>query len=463
MLGFGMNRFISLIPVLLLVFVFLLSPLPVSIAYATEDSWTALKPMPTARMHFGVAVVDGKIYAIGGYKGYSGSYLASNEMYDPATNTCTTKASMPTPRSGFGAAVVDNKIYVIGGSTGTSKFTNVNEVYDPETDTWETLTPMPTTRHAMEANVVDGKIYVIGGSANVNEVYDTKTDTWTTLEPMPTSVGYYSSAVVGTKIYIFGGAVEVALTQIYDTKTDTWSNGTALPTGVDSAAAAVIEVKGTQKICVIGGKQNLDAVNLNQIYDTETDTWSTGAAMPTARYGLATAVVDTLVYAIGGAPSFPYASLTANEQYTPAGYIPDFYSQIFDAGTWEDVQYDVFVVSNSTVSNFSFNHENTLIRFDVEGEDGTTGVCNVTIPKNLLDTENTWTVLVDEISVTPTVNEKENYTTLHVTYSHSNKTVKIIGTTAIPEFPSWTPALLVLIVLAVTLATYKRKLPRKQN
>jgi len=431
--------------------------------YATEDSWVTLEPIPTARMNFGVAVVDGKIYAIGGHKGYSGSYLASNEMYDPATNTWTTKASMPTPRSGFGVAVVDNKIYVIGGSIGSFEYINVNEVYNPATDTWETLTSMPTARTAMEANVVDGKIYVIGGTTNVNEVYDTETDTWTTLEPMPTSVGYYASAVVGTKIYIFGGAVGLSLNQIYDTETDTWSNGTSLPTGVGSAAAAVIEVEGTQKICVIGGKENLDGVKLNQIYDPETDTWTTGAAMPTARYGLAAAVVDNLVYAIGGAPAFPYAGTKTNEQYTPAGYVAKFYSQSFDAGTWEDTQYDVFVVSNFTVSNFSFSHEDAWIRFDVEGEDGTTGFCNVTIPKNLLDTENTWTVLVNEISVTPTVNEKENYTTLHVTYSHSTKTVKIIGTTAIPEFPSWTPALLVLIVLAVTLATYKRKLPRKQN
>ena len=33
----------------------------------------------------------------------------------------------------------------------------------------------------------------------------------------------------------------------------------------------------------------------------------------------------------------------------------------------------------------------------------------------------------------------------------------------IPEFPSWTPVLLVLIVFAVAVAIYKRKLPRKLN
>jgi N-acetylneuraminic acid mutarotase len=318
--GCDVNRFTSII-ILLLVLAFLSSPLLVSIACAAEDSWVTLAPIPTKRFFFGVAVVDGKIYAIGGAGGVN-----ATEMYDPVTNTWHTKASMPTPRSGFGIAVVENKIYVIGGSTGDSTYTNVNEVYDPATDTWETKTSMPTTRHAMDANVVDGKIYVIGGNSIVNEVYDPATDSWTTKTPIPTGVGYYASAVVDNKIYVIGGAVEVILNQIYDTETDTWSSGAPLPKGVDSAAAvATTGVYAPKRIYVIGGKQNLDAANLTQIYDTETDTWSTGTAMPTSRYGLAVAVVNDVVYAIGGIEGWiVYPVSAANEQYTPAGYIPEF-------------------------------------------------------------------------------------------------------------------------------------------
>ena len=52
--------------------------------------------MPTARSGFGVTVVNGKIYAIGGSN--SGGYLRIVEEYNPATNTWTTKAIMPTAR-----------------------------------------------------------------------------------------------------------------------------------------------------------------------------------------------------------------------------------------------------------------------------------------------------------------------------------------------------------------------------
>jgi hypothetical protein len=186
--------------------------------------------------------------------------------------------------------------------------------------------------------------------------------------------------------------------------------------------------------------------------------------MPTARYGLGVAVVNDVLYAIGGREGwvgFPVSA--ANEQYIPADDAAKFYSQIFDAGTWEDTQYDVFVVSNSTVSDFSFNSDGARVRFKIEGEPGTMGFCNVTIPKNLLYAENTWTVLVDGISVTPTVNEEENYTNLHFTYNHSTKTVEIIGTDAIPEFPSWTPLIVTLTAVLVVAVVYRRRLTKKQG
>ncbi len=307
---------------------------------ATEEPWTTIEQMPTARAGFGAAVVDGTVYAVGGSYDSHGK----NEAYDPVTNSWTTKMAMPTPRYQFGTAVVDNKIYTIGGDAGNwtagEVVTDTNQVYDPQTDSWETKASMSTKRMGLSATVVGGKIYVIGGrigaptydSVSVTEVYDPSTDTWTTLEPIPTSVSYHVSAVVDNKIYIIGGAVEVALNQIYDTETNTWSTGTSMLTGVDSAAAGVIYGdNGNGRIYVIGGKQNLDAVNLTQIYDPTKDTWNLGTSMPTARYGLAVAVVDNALYAIGGrllANGFPVTAVT--EKYTPStDAIPEFSSLMF--------------------------------------------------------------------------------------------------------------------------------------
>jgi PKD repeat protein len=92
------------------------------------------------------------------------------------------------------------------------------------------------------------------------------------------------------------------------------------------------------------------------------------------------------------------------------------------------------VESNSTVSNFAFNQPNKEISFYVTGPDGTIGFSNVTIPKQLLYGE-PWSVLIDGISVTPTIAENETHSILYFTYIHSTHKVQIIGTHVITPPP----------------------------
>jgi N-acetylneuraminic acid mutarotase len=284
------------------------------------NSWISRPPMLEGGT-MGSVAVDGKIYAIGAD--------GTTQQYDPATLNWTLKTPLPNPVGG-GIAAYQNKIYVIGES--------YNEVYDVATDTWTNKTAMPTWRIGVQANVVNGKIYLIGGMidnelgtlTNVNEAYDPVTDTWTTEEPAPTAVYVYASAVVDNKIYVLGGSsdppnVVSNQVQIYDAATDSWSLGTPMPTPVRMASAgATTGTFAPKRIYVVGGMQNGDGLNLNQIYDPQTDTWITGALMPTARYGLSVAVVNDTLYAVGGVLLPPYAfpkePLATNEMYLPVGY-----------------------------------------------------------------------------------------------------------------------------------------------
>jgi N-acetylneuraminic acid mutarotase len=325
--------------VVLLVVSFFPSILSIPLVMAAEDSWETLEPMPTARCSFGVAVVDGKIYAIGGW---NGSYLNTNEMYDPATDTWTTKRSMPTARSGHAIAVYQNKIYIIGGVIGesdpvSSGYTGITEVYDPLTDTWETMEPMPTARGDLCANVVDEKIYLIEGrkywgvfpfyqNVDVNEVYDPSNNSWSTKTPIPTSTFGYASAVADNKIYVMGGPnPDGSLNQIYDPETDTWTSGTpALAVAFwFSAAGATTGVLSPKRIYVLGGvDEDADALSQNYVYDHAEDVWTTGTTMLTPRWALGVAVVNDELYAIGGYDGNTH--LAVNEKYTPLGYIPEF-------------------------------------------------------------------------------------------------------------------------------------------
>ena len=132
----------------------------------------------------------------------------------------------------------------------------------------------------------------------------------------------------------------------------------------------------------------------------------------------------------------------------------------FDAGTWKGTHYFVDVVSNSTVSDFYFNpSEEPFLRFKVTGPDGTSGFCRVTVPKGLLRPD-VWTVKVNDQTVTPNIMGDGENTYLYFTYSHSTKIVEIRGREAKLEFPMWIPMLLMLIVLAVAVALYKRRLSK---
>jgi len=311
----------------------------------TQDSWTTRAPMHEARGGLCLAAVKGKIYAIGGtiQSGLSSSvsgFTGTNEEYDPTTDTWTVKASMPTPRARFAIAVYQNKIYCTGGTIDYSilhgyAFTGATEVYDPETNTWETKASMPTPRDMLKANVADGKIYLIGGypSGTLNEVYDPKQDSWTTKAPAPTGVNDYASAVIGDKIFIIGVSLNPqthnydAITEIYDSQSDKWSLGSPPPSSVtDGTAVATTGVMAPERIYVIGiprAYRQSAPLFSNQVYDPENDSWTEGAALPTSRQKFGAALVNDVIYAIGGhvvdvlGSSVPSS---VNEQYTPFGY-----------------------------------------------------------------------------------------------------------------------------------------------
>ena len=131
--------------------------------------------------------------------------------------------------------------------------------------------------------------------------------------------------------------------------------------------------------------------------------------------------------------------------------------------TWEGKPYKVATRTNSTITEATFDQPSRKISFDVEGAAGTLGFCNLSIPKILLYASPTeWTVLVDGVPVTPTITESATHTFIFFEYSHSKKTVEIIGTHAIPEFPS-ALTLLLLMMLTLVAAALTRGRSRNQQ
>jgi N-acetylneuraminic acid mutarotase len=330
-------------------------------------------------------------------------------------------SDIPTGMQYCGVAVVDGKIYVIDDS-----FTYE---YDPETGTWTSKTPMPTARNGFGTAVYQNKIYVISGRSSfwgcsrANEVYDPVTDSWENKTPIPTGRTSLQANVVDGKIYLIGGAKPsgarfymgaVDLNEVYDPATDSWTEMESMHTAVKCYASAVLD----DKIYIMGGQLGAypfpnSTLNFVQVFDPKTNQWSLPARMPiNVRCAAAVATSGTYapkrIYVVGGD--------TANEgkqnQY----------------GAYEKIATDVNQVYDPLTDRWPLGAPMFSARLELV-------IANVNdtlyaIGGESLNDENKWD------------------------YSYANEKYTPIG--YIPEFPSWTP-LLIMLVAVVTVAIFYRR------
>ncbi len=368
------------------------------------SSWALKTDMPTARFEGGSAVVDGKIYVVGGnpHTGNGSQITNIMEEYDPATDTWARRANIPTGRQGVRAAAVDGIVYAIGGNGGAANdvaYANV-EAYDPTTDTWTRKTRMLTARNLPAVVTVDGKIYVMGGNGNgvhrTVEVYDPATDTWTHKAGMTTRRWASDAAVVDGKIYVFGGGTtwnnatgmppfnETPIVEVYDPATDTWTRASEMPRARFALSATALD----GKIYIIGGA-NADVhmapslgFQMVDVYDPATDTWTTTADPPFVAPYPNTGVVDGRIYTIGGwggpgggeifptvqefTPAPEAKNLTAlggeiltsrSTDLTQADIPTDFYNRVKQLNGWEPSFIELWIGQGVTNVGDEFTSE----------------------------------------------------------------------------------------------------------
>ena len=247
------------------------------------NTWHTAAEMPTPRIGPRTAVFSNQIYVFGGYdyKGRWGvrRYHKTVEVYDTQTDTWVKKPDMPTRRMPFATAVVDGKIYLIGGTRIEVKdgvfagkaITGLVEVYDPLTDRWEKRADMPTAQSGSDAVVVDGKIYVLDGEGVPRiEEYNPKTDQWHRLPDMPMFKDGFSTVAVDNEIYTIGGFnnehKHTDAVDVYNPTVDKWRK--IEPLTIPKTTKAVV-VNGT--IYTLGsliGKANFTFLPIVEAFDT---------------------------------------------------------------------------------------------------------------------------------------------------------------------------------------------------
>jgi N-acetylneuraminic acid mutarotase len=132
------------------------------------SGWTLAAPLLDAVNHPGSAVLNGKIYFIGGAHHQDENTVTQKTMqvYTPETDSWQRLADMPKSVDHISSAVItlNNRILVLGGELSHNVLSNAVQMYNPETNIWTELTPLPSARSAGVAAVLNGNIYYTGGN-----------------------------------------------------------------------------------------------------------------------------------------------------------------------------------------------------------------------------------------------------------------------------------------------------------
>lgn len=85
------------------------------------------------------------------------------QIYNPATNTWSSGSGMPTPRLSAAYAVLQGKIYVVGGQGFALSTEDTAQRYDPVANSWQILPSLPVRREALGGGTSGGNFCVFGG------------------------------------------------------------------------------------------------------------------------------------------------------------------------------------------------------------------------------------------------------------------------------------------------------------
>jgi N-acetylneuraminic acid mutarotase len=261
----------------------------------SADPWQSAPDLPGAVMDNVADGYNGKVYSAFGDAGLSlGGDTTSKNLYvlDPAAGAWTKLAAAADSRQAPGHGIIDGKLYASGGWGSDGTADGKLEIYDIATDTWTTGAPEPRPYAGAGSAVAGGKLYLIGGCDTAcgttdASVYDPATDSWSQIAPYPEPVSWTSCGGIGGKVYCAGGTFQspagsanVQHAYVYDPAGGSWSKLPDMP--VPLWASAYAAANGL--LMISGGVNGNAATNQGFAYDPRTSSWSTLPNAGTARY-----------------------------------------------------------------------------------------------------------------------------------------------------------------------------------
>ncbi|KFC67467.1 kelch-like protein [Bosea sp. LC85] len=281
---------------------------------ANPGRWQTKAPLPMPRSEMAWATAhEGKMHIVGGYAEQRVD-RPYHHVYEAASDRWSDAAPLLQGANHVGVAFLDGKLYAIGGFLEQNRKPHSGcFVYDPKRNVWDEICPLPRAIGSAAIVSLNGRLHAIGGaigdtfdtkkSVDWHLVYYPKADTWEHVAPLPTGRDHTGTLAIGPVIHVIGGRVDSFHTNsnlhhAYDPATDKWTPRAPLPTARSGHGAVLYR----GKVFVMGGEGTNRVFGQMEAYDPAADAWEQYAPMLTPRHGLGAALVGDTIHVAGGGP-----------------------------------------------------------------------------------------------------------------------------------------------------------------
>lgn len=266
--------------------------------------------------HTATRLPDGRVLIVGGLT-RNHAFLATAELFDPASRTFRPTGNMPGPRGGHTATLLrSGQVLIAGGYTGSGVDTSAL-LYDPARGTFTPTGRMAVPRGGHTATLLsDGRVLVAGGEGQREvatrsaELYDPGTGQFTATGNLTTTRAYHVAAPIGgSRVLIAGGGPDLqhilASAEVYDERMGTFTptGGMAVPRRKAGAATLA-----DGRVLVVAGADTRDFRGMYasaELYDPAIGAFRPTASLIVPRFKLSSGVVrlsDGRVMVAGGGP-----------------------------------------------------------------------------------------------------------------------------------------------------------------
>lgn len=261
------------------------------------ERWEQVAPMHSCRSRVGVAVLNGQLYAAGGYDGNERQNTV--EVYSPDNNQWNYVTAMGAKRSALGCCAFDDKVYVCGGYDGKVSLSSC-EMFEPHTLEWKPIQNMNKARSAVAVTCYEGNVWVLGGHDGLTifnsvEFYDPTVDRWSMTTPMLSKRCRHGAASLRGKLFVFGGYDGREFLNSCEQFDRTTAQFTFIRPMLMRRSRVGVAISGRKIYCLGGydGSLNLKCV---EVYDSEKGEWAKGPDMLVHDGGVGVSAIIPLDY-----------------------------------------------------------------------------------------------------------------------------------------------------------------------